>query len=165
MPSLSKQKGFSLIEVLISLIIISLAAVNITGLQNKIAEQQRDNIIHATVITIAKREMENLLSLEDVDDLMAMHDVSITLTEDTVTELIMHWEVTNVDGFIGDLSEKNNNFKQVTLIISWLNGAAEKQSFTYTSDINFGSLLSSAYSIEKIAKIEQTPSIIVSTLI
>ena len=155
-----QTKGFSLVEILISLIIISLAAVNITGLQNKIAQQQRDNIGHAEVISLATEKMERALSFENAEQLMAMNNLSETLTHPVIGEMSLNWQV--------DTPEQENtmedDIKAITLTISWVNHASQNQSFTYSSYLNYGSLFSTVSAPEKITEIEQTSSIIVSAL-
>ena len=155
-----KRKGFSLIEVLVSLVIISLTAVNITGLQNKIAQQQRDNISHAAALSMAIEKMEEALSFTTVDKLMAMNNVSETVIHDTIGELTIRWQVTDVE----EDSLLTDDFKRISLTITWLGRAAQTQSFTYSSQVNFGTLLSTASTFEQITEIEQISGIIVSAL-
>ena len=155
-----QKRGFSLVEILISLIIISLAAVNITGLQNKIAQQQRDNISHAEVVSLATKKMERALSFESAEGLMAMNNISETLSHPVIGEMNVSWQV-------GSLEQENaivDDIKEITLTISWLNQASQKQLFVYSSYINYGLLLSNASTLESITEIEQTSSIIVSAL-
>ena len=156
--SLIQTKGFSLVEILISLIIISLAAVNITGLQNKIAQQQRDNIGHAEVVSLATEKMERALSFESVEQLMVMNNISETLIHPIIGEMSLNWKVDTLDQEIAD------DIKAITLTLSWVNHASQSQSFTYSSHINYGSLLSTVSTPEKIMEIEQTSNIIVSAL-
>ena len=156
----SKPCGFSLIEILVSLVIVSLTAVNITGLQNKISQQQRDNISHAAVLSIATEKMEEALSLGTIDELIARNNISETVINDTIGELTIKWQVTDVE----EINSLVDNFKQITLTISWIGQAAQTQTFTYSSQVNFGTLLSTASTLEDVTDIEQRSSIIVSAL-
>ena len=130
-------QGFSLIEVLVSLVVVSLAAVNMTGLQRKIAEQQGNNIMHSYVISLAIRKMEAVLSLGDVDDLIGLNNASETLVENN-KELMLHWHVSSIDNGV-DLGEQ---FKKVEMDIVWADTQGEEQTFHYSRQINVG-LLSS----------------------
>ena len=157
---ITSVKGFSLVEILVSLIIVSLAAVNITGLQKKIAEQQRNNIAHAAVLSIATKKMETALSFETVDQLILMNNVSEILTDDVIGEITIDWQVINMD----EMNSLMGDFKKIILTISWVNESTQTQSFNYSSEINLGSLLSIASTLDSASKIEQVSSIIPSTL-
>jgi len=157
---LQRLKGFSLIEILISLVIISLTAVNITGLQNKIAQQQRDNIVHAAVLLVATEKIEEALSLETVSQLNAMNNASETISHNTIGDISIHWQVTDVENDVFDSEE----LKQISLRVSWLGKTAQTQSFTYTSQVNFGTLLSTTSTQEQISEIEDISSIITSAI-
>jgi prepilin-type N-terminal cleavage/methylation domain-containing protein len=131
--SKSKAQGFSLIEILISLFIVSLAAVNMAGLQQVIATQQQDNIIHSDVISVATAKMEKVLNLATLDDLMAIDGITETGIKINNSELIVDWQVSDV----------SDNFKTVSMQISWQNAQGKNEHFTYSKQVNLALVFSS----------------------
>ena len=136
----SKVKGFTFIEILMSLIVVSLTAVSISGLQIKVAEQQGNNIAHASAISMATAKVEQMISLLDPDDLIALHNSSEANVQVANTEFFILWNISNV------ASEYNagDDFKQIKMDISWVNNEGNVQYYKHLQQINLGSLLSSA---------------------
>ena len=135
-----KVKGFTFIEILMSLIVVSLTAVSISGLQIKVAEQQGNNIAHASAISMATAKVEEMISLLDPDDLIALHNSSEANVQVANTEFFILWNISNV------ASEYNagDDFKQIKMDISWVNNEGNVQYYKHLQQINLGSLLSSA---------------------
>ena len=135
-----KIKGFTFIEILMSLIVVSLTAVSISGLQIKVAEQQGNNIAHASAISMATAKVEQMISLLDPDDLIALHNSSEANVQVANTEFFILWNISNV------ASEYNagDDFKQIKMDISWVNNEGNVQYYKHLQQINLGSLLSSA---------------------
>ena len=135
-----KVKGFTFIEILMSLIVVSLTAVSISGLQIKVAEQQGNNIAHASAISMATAKVEQMISLLDPDDLIALHNSSEANVQVANTEFSILWNISNV------ASEYNagDDFKQIKMDISWVNNEGNVQYYKHLQQINLGSLLSSA---------------------
>ncbi|WP_160064086.1 type IV pilus modification PilV family protein [Psychromonas sp. L1A2] len=135
-----KVKGFTFIEILMSLIVVSLTAVSISGLQIKVAEQQGNNIAHASAISMATAKVEEMISLLDPDDLIALHNSSEANVQVANTEFSILWNISNV------ASEYNagDDFKQIKMDISWVNNEGNVQYYKHLQQINLGSLLSSA---------------------
>ncbi len=135
-----KVKGFTFIEILMSLIVVSLTAVSISGLQIKVAEQQGNNIAHASAISMATAKVEQMISLLDPDDLIALHNSSEANVQVANTEFFILWNISNV------ASEYNagDDFKQIKMDISWVNNEGNVQYYKHLQQINLGSLLSSA---------------------
>lgn len=134
-----KVKGFTFIEILMSLIVVSLTAVSISGLQIKVAEQQGNNIAHASAISMATAKVEQMISLLDPDDLIALHNSSEANVQVANTEFSILWSISNV------ASEYNagDDFKQIKMDISWVNNEGNVQYYEHLQQINLGSLLSS----------------------
>ena len=90
---------------------------------------------HSAVISIATTKMEEVLTLTNIDSLMAMNNLSETVGEGD--ELVIHWNVTTVDNTV----DVNDEFKNVVMDISWDNAEGIKQNFTYSEQINLAPLL------------------------
>ncbi|MEL0659813.1 hypothetical protein V6255_11760 [Psychromonas arctica] len=122
-----------------SLIVVSLTAVSISGLQIKVAEQQGNNIAHASAISMATAKVEQMISLLDPDDLIALHNSSEANVQVANTEFSILWSISNV------ASEYNagDDFKQIKMDISWVNNEGNVQYYEHLQQINLGSLLSS----------------------
>ena len=135
-----KVKGFTFIEILVSLIVVSLTAVSISGLQIKVAEQQGNNIAHASAISMATAKVEQMISLLEPDDLIALHNSSEANVQVANTEFSILWSISNV------ASEYNagDDFKQIKMDISWVNNEGNMQYYAHLQQINLGSLLSSS---------------------
>ncbi|MDA7746800.1 prepilin-type N-terminal cleavage/methylation domain-containing protein [Psychromonas sp.] len=154
---LQMRSGFSLIEVLVSLFVVSLTALNLTALQQRISAQQRDNLAHSAAISLATEKMEGVLSLTHIDDLTALNDSSETEIQIGNTEFTVQWNVGEVD------SELNagENFREVEMDISWLNAKGDTLSFTHSQQVNLALLLSGA---SNTGITEQLAGVIVSSL-
>lgn len=117
------NKGFSMIEILVSLFLLSFVAVNITGLQKQLWQQQRTNIHHVILLNIATEKMEWLLSLKNTQTILALNQQSQTVQDETLGEINLHWQVTN--SLLSGV--ENEDLKLVTLQLSWL----EDDNFLY----------------------------------
>ncbi|WP_025563279.1 prepilin-type N-terminal cleavage/methylation domain-containing protein [Psychromonas sp. SP041] len=135
-----KVKGFTFIEVLVSLIIVSLTAVSISGLQIKVAEQQGHNIAHASAISMATAKIEKMISIIDPDDLIALHETSETNVQIANTTFSILWNINDVIGG----HNAGDDFKQVKMNISWVNNQGNLQHFVHLQQIDLGTLLSNA---------------------
>jgi len=134
----TQNRGFSLIEILIALIVVSLTALNITGLQKKVTEQQRDNIARTAMMSLVAGKMEQVLSLVDINQLSDLHEVSETNIDIANTKFSISWVVADVDaGFA-----HGGDFKQVLLDVSWLNAQGEVENFTHAQQVNLTLLIS-----------------------
>lgn len=151
------NKGFSVIEILVSLIVVTLAAVNMTGLQKKISEQQRNNIAHSAVIGLATEKMEGVLSLTSSQSLISMHGVSETDIKMGNVDLSLLWSINDVD----EDMNAGTDLKEVTLDVAWVDAVGGSQQFSYSEHVNLALLLSGA-SDDEIT--DQLAGIIASTL-
>lgn len=134
------NKGFSLIEILVALVVVSLTAVNVTALQKKVSDQQRDNIAHSSVISMATEKMEKVLAMTNVEDLVAKDSTSETDVAVGHTNFNVAWSIDAV------ASEMNagDDFKKVGMDISWLDARGNTQNFTHSGHVNLALLLSGA---------------------
>ncbi|WP_181817770.1 type IV pilus modification PilV family protein [Psychromonas sp. B3M02] len=136
-----ENQGFTFVEILVSLIVISLTALNMSGLQIKIAQQQNKNIAHAQAISLASTKLEGLLKINDVDDLLALHqqvETDITLASSVFS---IEWEIKSV----ADDFNANNQFKEINLHVSWSNSLGEVEGVVYSQQINMASILSEQF--------------------
>ena len=134
----AKNNGFSLIEILIALIVVSLTAVNITGLQKKVTDQQRDNIARTGMMSLVAGKMEQVLSLADINQLSDLHNVSETDIDVANTNFSVSWAIADVAaGF-----DHGGDFKQVMMEVSWLNAQGEVEDFTHAQQVNLTLLTS-----------------------
>ncbi|ABM04815.1 type IV pilin [Psychromonas ingrahamii 37] len=124
------QNGFLLVEILVSLLIVSLTAVNITGLQKLIVEQNRDNVAHTEVIALANQKMNELLSYNNATSLDALVDITET---PGLTTFNLEWTVISDSASDPDESV---NIRTVTLNIKWDNSKGSEQTYTYSEKIN-----------------------------
>ena len=133
-----QNTGFSLIEILIALIVVSLTAVNITGLQKKVTEQQRDNIARTAMMSLVTGKMEQVLSLVNINQLSDLHDVSETNIDIANTKFSISWAISDVAaGF-----DHSGDFKQVMMDVSWLNAQGEVEDFKHAQQVNLTLLTS-----------------------
>ncbi|PKH02471.1 hypothetical protein CXF72_11450 [Psychromonas sp. MB-3u-54] len=123
------QNGFLLVEILVSLLIISLTAVNITGLQKLIVEQNRDNVAHTEVIALANQKMNELLSYDNVARLDALVGVNLPTEEPGLTTFNLEWAVSS------DLAD-GASIRTVTLQIKWDDSKGDEQTYLYSEKIN-----------------------------
>jgi len=110
------NKGFSMIEILVSLFLLSFVAVNITGLQKQLWQQQRYNIHHVIILNLATEKMEWLLSIDNKQTILALNQQSQTVQDETLGEINLYWQVT--DSQLSGV--ENDDLKLVTLQLSWL---------------------------------------------
>ncbi|WP_166738831.1 type II secretion system protein [Psychromonas algarum] len=153
---LCKLAGFSLIEVLVSLIVVSLTAVNITGLQKRIADQQRDNLTHSLVIPLVTEKREQLLTLSNVQQLVALDNTSETDIQLGNSQFNITWNVHDVSNELNTAID----FKEIEMDVSWINAKGKVEHFIHSELVNL-SLLSSSDNTEMTA---QLAGIIVSQL-
>jgi len=129
---LIKISGFSLIEMLISLFIVSYTAINVTGLQQLISNQQIDNLTHSTVLSMATDRMEKAKqmltseALSEVDNLYE-HDVVVGRNSFSINR-----SINSVETDINTGTE----LKEIMLNISWADAKGNNKSFTLTGQIN-----------------------------
>jgi len=144
-----QSKGFSLIEILISLFIVSLTAVNITSLQIMVSEQQRDNLTHSSVILVAKDKMESVMSISTVEELAALDSTSENDLQVGDSLLSVVWSVDRVDSSLN----AGDDFREVAMNISWNDSKGEIKTFKYTEQISLALLLSETSSVDSLAGI------------
>lgn len=129
------NQGFSLVEVLVSLVVVCIAAANITGLQQIIAQQNRNNFIHSAVLKLATEKMEEVLQYERVADIekLSQQPVQSIIEQQTQTELILEWRVA--------APHAGADVRDVKLQITWLDAQGETQNFTYSEQVDLAQLL------------------------
>jgi len=133
-----KEHGFSLIEVLISLLIISMMSLGITGLQQKLSEQQANNIAHASAIAMITMKMEEILGVTYIEQLLAFNNRNETDLLGANTTFSILTEIKEV----ADDFNAGGDFKEVKLTIDWLDNQGSQNEFTHSQTINAALLLS-----------------------
>lgn len=128
--------GFSFVEILISLFIVSITAVNITRLQQMVGGQGRDNFIYGVVLKLATEKMENTLQLELIADLDALDGSQEVITENQ-TELALEWHISTPTSQY----DAGVNVRDVVLQISWEDSKGDQQAFNYREQVNLMQLL------------------------
>ncbi|MFT6984290.1 MAG: prepilin-type N-terminal cleavage/methylation domain-containing protein [Psychromonas sp.] len=126
-----KYSGFSLVEILVSLVVVSLAAANVFGLQKMVGEQNRNNVTHTAVIALATDKMEEVLKSASIDavDLLNGKTDSVTLGL-SETKFNYKWLIAGLGSEVGD------SIREVTLQISWEDAKGDAQTFTYSEQVN-----------------------------
>jgi len=102
------QLGFSLVEILISLFVVSITAVCVIRLQKEITDQTRDTYIYSAVLNIAMSEIDDKIqgrTLADIDTLNGIKKQRILAQ--TNTELTLDWFIQGINN--------NPRLRQVTL--------------------------------------------------
>jgi len=132
------HKGFSLIEILVSLLVVSLTAVNITGLQKLIVEQNRDNVAHTEVITLANQKMNELLTYDNIAQIDGLSGVSLPAETPGMTSFSLAWDVTSLD--LADAA--GADIRNVKLQIDWDDSKGDGRTYTYSEQVNLALLLS-----------------------
>lgn len=130
--------GFSLVEILVSLLVVSLTAVNITGLQKLIVEQNRDNITHTEAIALANQKMNELLTYDNISNIDGLADLPLATETPGMTSFDLSWGVTSVD--IADAA--GADIRNIKLQIDWHDSKGEKRSYIYSEQVNLALLLS-----------------------
>lgn len=116
------NNGFSLIEILVSLFVVCLAAVNIVGLQKMVNEQNRDNFYHSAALTIVEQYFETFLQSGSESDLVTVIDSSLS-EENQSPIFTLLW------GYSG----LTYGLTKITLTVSWTDTSGSSQSITYSN--------------------------------
>lgn len=130
--------GFSLVEILISLLVVSLAAVNISGLQKMVADQNRDNFSHTSVIEIVTERLEEVMQVDDMQDIVDLDGDVLTYTS-RGTEFTLTWDIQLVSG-----ASSTSPVRDVEVAVGWLDAKGDAQTFTYSRVISLPMLLEGA---------------------
>lgn len=130
MSKQTQQGGFSLVEILVSLLVVSLAAANISGLQQMVIEQNRNNTVHVNVIELALEKMEEILQFDDIADLTALGGTEESVTKGYTT-FSYEWLFSDVTSVAATAE----------LTISWADVAGTQQRFSYSKQITLAMLL------------------------
>lgn len=127
----STNKGFSLVEILVSLLVVSLAAANVSGLQQIVGEQNRNNVAHTAVIELATDKMEEVLKSQSIDAVDLLNGTTGTTTLGLAeTKFNYQWLITGLGSTVGD------SLREVTLQITWDDAKGDLQTFTYSEQVN-----------------------------
>ena len=132
------MRGFSLIEILVSLLVVSLASFSIVGVQKIIGHQGRDNFVHGTVLKMSIEKMNNVLQFQSLMDVEALEGAVETITEpQTQTEFIVAWRVTEPEFTYA----AGDNVRDIAIQISWDDSYGKRQDYRYHEQINLRHLM------------------------
>lgn len=131
-----KVQAFSLIEILIALVIVSLTAANMYGLQQKVSFQQGDNISYVDAIAVATKEIEKVLSVSNIESLMALSEGENTELQLANTIFEQSWSVHEV----GEQYHAGDSFKEVCLVLTWINRTQREQTFQHCVQVNLAQI-------------------------
>jgi len=126
----NSSSGFSLIEILVSLMIVSLVAINISSLQKIVGDQNRDNSSHSLVIDLMAKKFEEVMQMNSLQEVTDLDGSSSTLMlSDRLFTLA--WNVK-------DVSEASNvsSLRDVELSITWSDAVGETQISTYSKHVS-----------------------------
>lgn len=136
MPLLEKSRGFSLIEILISLFVVSFTAANISGLQILLNEQNRENTLHSLVQQLATEKIEEILqyaSVNDLDSLPGLGSINVTRQ---FTDFTLNWDVS-----VPPINfEAPESVRKIALHIHWLDTKGGEKNYTYSQFVNLAQL-------------------------
>ena len=158
-------KGFSLVEILVGLFIVSMASVSVYGLQKIVIEQNRDNVAYKASIELATEKMANVLKLDLIDDLDAAGNIVSNGIIDAVCDLNgqtesvtkgmttfgLSWAVDRLDIAAGSNcntvvfeSNAGDTLFEVNIEIKWTGAGNQVNTYNYTEQINPFLILSGA---------------------
>jgi len=140
----SIKVGFSFVEILIALFIVSLTATNISVLQKMVSDQSRDNFSHTAVIALVSKKLEEVVAYDVALDASNLYTESGTdpilysasgtspIYEDRGDSLDLSWNITvSVDS--------STALRDITITVTWPDALGIEQAFT--SNINYYSAL------------------------
>lgn len=130
--------GFSLVEILVSLFVVSLAAVNISGLQKIISDQNRDNFSHTAVVKLVTDKFEEVMIGKDLQNVVDLNSTSSTHV-DRGTEFTLTWNIETVSGAVA-----SSTLRDVQLTVTWPDAIGDSQTFTYSEQISLPMLSAGA---------------------
>ncbi|MEI6897428.1 MAG: hypothetical protein V5786_08090 [Psychromonas sp.] len=122
--------GFSLIEILISLVLVSLTAVNIAGLQKMLSDQSKNNFFHTAVLTVVSKQFKKVMQYDDIDEVIALQGTTSTYIENETT-FDLSWDVTTVFG-----ASNTSSMREVSLTVVWRDAMKSRQTFVYSRQIS-----------------------------
>lgn len=138
--------GFSLVEILVALFIVSLAAVNISGLQIIVSEQNRDNSSHSALITFIAQKLEALKQSVMLQDVGSLNGTSSSFSS-LGTTFSLNWSISPVSG-----TASSSTIRNVSIATTWVNASGDKQLFTTNKQVSF-SLLAEGEGNERFPKV------------
>jgi prepilin-type N-terminal cleavage/methylation domain-containing protein len=128
------RHGFSLVEILVSLFIVSITAVNISGLQKVVGQQTRDNFTHALVVQFVSEKFEELLQYDQLHNLLALSGTEESFQSEG-TEFYFKWAIASLEG-----APSSSPIRTASLTITWLDSYAMTQTYTRSKHISLALL-------------------------
>jgi len=123
--------GFSLVEILVSLFVVSLAAVNIAGLQKVVGDQSRDNFYHTAVLDLVSEKLEQVMQYDAMQDITDLDGTTETY-KNLGNAFELSWAITSVVG-----ASTLSAIREVAITVTWLDSVGTKQTFTHSEQISF----------------------------
>ena len=159
------MKGFSLVEILVGLFIVSMTSISVYGLQKIVVEQNRDNVAYKASIELATEKMANVLKLDLIDNVDAEGNIVSNGIIDAVCDLNgqtenvtkgmttfgLSWAVERLDVAVGSncntvIFERDagDTLFEVEIAITWEGATNEVKTYRYIEQINPFLILSGA---------------------
>ena len=121
--SLLYSKGFSFVEILVSLFLVSFVSVNVIGLQQVVLKQSKHNAAYSRARFISSSKME-LLTLLAGENQLFYGDPETKKSEGTI--FFLNWELMPLTSQV----QNNLNLKKVSLTTSWESDGPNKLKIT-----------------------------------
>ena len=130
--------GFSLVEVLVALFVVSLSAVNISGLQKLVSDQSRNNFSQTTVLNLAKKRIEEIMLLSDIQKLEDL-DGTASIHIEKGVQFTFIYKINLTSGAVS-----SSPIRDVALQVLWTNSTGGTQLYTYSQQVLLDLLLQGA---------------------
>lgn len=138
MRQFSSHSGFSLVEILISLFVVCLVAVNISGLQKMVGDQSKDNFSHLAVIKLVTGKFAAIKQQNNMQDIIDLNNTTSTHIEHD-TLFLVKWNIAMVSG-----ASTTSPIRDVQVTITWPDARGEIQTFIYSELVSLMMLLRGA---------------------
>jgi len=126
--------GFSLVEILVSLFIVSITAVNISGLQKVVGQQTRDNFTHALVVQFVSEKFEEVMQYDQLHYLLALNGTGANFSSQG-TDFYFKWAIAHLEGV-----PSSSPIRTASLTITWLDSHAITQTYSHSKHVSLALL-------------------------
>jgi len=115
--------GFSLVEILVALFVVSLTAANISVLQKMVSDQSRDNLHHAAVIAFVSETVEEIMQYDDVQQIDNLNNTVLTHDE-RGTSFALNLSIATIPG------TSSTELRDITITVTWPDAMEVEQRFS-----------------------------------
>jgi len=130
-----RNRGFGLVEILVTLGVLSVGILGVTTLHGVIARQSSDNKARSEAMSIAQSRIEEMRNYTNDAGTLAEFN---TLYADTVG----YANSASVQGISADFTRTESistsgSIKDVSIMVSWTNASGDSQSVALSTDFSF----------------------------